>query len=129
MLKTEAQMGPTYVIRYRNFPVGMIFVDAPLYNKNAIGVPIWTVDFFIAESFEHKHIMYNSLARVLSQMKTAMRADYVYALVDEANTDCLNIIDNGLFSRVDNTGFATHGSEKKPLVFMIDLTKMRFEKR
>ena len=39
MLKVEAQMGVTYVIRNKNIPMSMIFVNSPLYVDNNIDFP------------------------------------------------------------------------------------------
>lgn len=129
MLKVEAQMGVTYVIRNQNIPMGMIFVNSPLYNKQTINLSVWTVDFFISEMVEHKGVMFQSLIRVLNAMKVSMEAKNVYALVDENNADCIKLLGNGLFTKVDNTGFADNATgSKKPLVYMIDLTKIRFAK-
>lgn len=129
MLKVEAQMGVTYVIRNQNIPMGMIFVNSPLYNRQTINLSIWTVDFFISEMAEHKGVMFQSLIRVLNVMKVSMGAKNVYALVDENNIDCIKLIGNGLFAKVDNAGFANNTmGGKKPLVYMIDLTKTKFGK-
>lgn len=129
MLKVEAQMGVTYVIRNKNIPMGMIFVNSPLYNKRTINLSIWTVDFFINEMAEHKGVMFQSLIRVLNEMKMSMGAQNVYAMVDENNIDCIKLIGNGLFAKVDNAGFANNAmGGKKPLVYMIDLTRTKFEK-
>lgn len=128
--KTELQLGVTYVIRCSNFPVGMIIVNTPLYNKTAINLAIWTLDFFICEALEHKGIMYNSILRVLNDMKLIMGVRNVYALVDRDNEDCIRLLGRGLFRLIDSTGFTNKDkSEESPLVYMIDLSTIRFEKR
>ena len=130
LYKTEQQLGVTYVIRYNNNPAGMIFVNSPLYNKQTINLSIWTIDFFIWEKMEHNGIMYNSILRVLNEMKTAMGAKYVYAMVDQDNTDCINLLGNGLFKKIDNTGFrSSNSNDAAPLVYMINLETIRFERR
>ncbi len=127
MYKAEKQLGVTYVIRGSNVPIGMVIVNSPLYNSHAINLSIWTIDFYIAEAFEHKGIMYQSIIRVLNEMKTAMDASVVYALVDRDNIDCRKLLGNGLFEQVDNTGFNNSDTSKEPpLVFMIDLSKINF---
>ena len=128
LLKAESQMGITYVIRNQNLPMGMIFVNSPLYNKTTINTAIWTVDFYISEIAEHQGIMFNSLARVLNVMKTVMGVKAVYALVDENNAECIHLLENW-FTNVDNSGFAkTAEGGKKPLAYMLNLSEMRFEK-
>ena len=129
LLKTENQLGVTYVIRLKNFPIGMIFVNTPLYNKKSIGKAIWTIDFFISEQFEHKGIVYNAVLRVLDEMKNAMGAKIVYALVDQANSDCINLIGKGLFERIDVEGFKNVNNGIPPLVYMIDIEHTNFAKR
>lgn len=130
MLKAESQLGVTYVIRSSNIPVGMIMVNSPLYNKNTMGLAIWTVDFYISEILEHKGVMFAALLRVLNEMKTAMGAKEVYATVDKDNEDCKRLLGKGLFTLIDNTGFKNRDkSSEPPLVYMIDLSTIRFERR
>ena len=129
LYKTEHQLGVTYVIRMNNFPIGMVFVNTPLYNKKTINKAIWTIDFFIAEHFEHKGIVYNAVLRVLNEMKNAMGAKVVYALVDQDNYDCIKLLGNGLFTKVDVEGFSNRDGGKPPFVYMIDIEHMNFIKR
>ncbi len=127
--KAEKQLGITYVIRGSNVPIGMVIVNSPLYNSKTINLSIWTIDFYIAEPFEHKGIMYQSIVRVLNEMKTAMGSTVVYALVDRDNIDCRKLLGNGLFEQVDNAGFNNSDTSKEPpLVFMIDLSKINFRR-
>lgn len=106
----------------------MVFVNSPLYNSQTINLSIWTIDFYIAEPFEHKGIMYQSIIRVLKEMNTAMDATVVYALVDRDNMDCRKLLGNALFEQVDNAGFNNADKSKEPpLVFMIDLSKINFK--
>ncbi|MBR4560325.1 MAG: GNAT family N-acetyltransferase [Bacteroidales bacterium] len=127
--KTEKQLGVTYVIRGSNVPIGMIFINSPLYNSKTINLAIWTIDFYITEAFEHRGIMYNSIIRVLNEMKTIMGVTEVYALVDRDNIDCRKLLGNGLFEQVDNKGFSNSDRSKPaPLVYMIDLSKIKFER-
>ena len=130
MYKVEKQLGVTYVIRGSNVPIGMVIVNSPLYNSKAINLAIWTIDFYISEAFEHKGIMYQSILRVLNEMKTVMGAKVVYALVDRENTDCKKLLGNGLFEQIDNAGFKNADASKvAPLVYMIDLSKINFQRR
>ena len=130
MYKVEKQLGVTYVIRGSNVPIGMVIVNSPLYNSKAINLAIWTIDFYISEAFEHKGIMYQSILRVLNEMKTVMGATVVYALVDRENTDCKKLLGNGLFEQIDNAGFKNADLSKvDPLVYMIDLSKINFQRR
>lgn len=127
ILKTESQLGVTYIIRGSNFPIGMIFVNSPMYNKKTMNLAVWTIDFFIADFFEHKGIMYRSIIRVLNEMKNAMGAKEVYAIVDRNNADCINVIGNGLFHQEDNNGFHDGRGGEDPLVYMIDLSHINFK--
>jgi hypothetical protein len=73
--------------------------------------------------------MYNSIIRVLNEMKTIMGVTEVYALVDRDNIDCRKLLGNGLFDQVDNKGFSNSDRSKPaPLVYMIDLSKIKFER-
>lgn len=129
LYKTEHQLGVTYVIRIKNIPIGMVFVNTPLYNKKTINKAIWTIDFFISEHFEHKGIVYNAVLRVLNEMKNAMGAKVVYALVDQDNYDCIRLIGKGLFSKIDVEGFNNKDGGQPPFVYMIDIAHMNFIKR
>lgn len=128
MLKTENQLGVTYVIRVSNMPVGMVLVNTPLYNKKTINLAIWTIDFYISEAYEHTGLMYHSILRVLNEMKNFMGAKAVYAMVDKKNYDCINVIGKGLFNQIDNTGFHDGRGGDAPLVYMIDLSLINFKR-
>ena len=130
MLRTEQGLGITYVIRNQNIPVGMIFVNTPKYNKIALNLNIWTVDFFAMKSIEHKKIMFNCLCQILSVMKSDFNVPKVYALVNKANIDCLKLIHHPqypLFEEIDNTSFKDkdHPGES-PRVFVLNLATMNF---
>lgn len=131
LLRTEKGLGFTYFIRMNNVPIGMITVDSPLYNNNpnVLNLNIWTLDFFIAEPFEHKGIMHGALLRVLNQLK-GMGIHNVYCVIDASNTSCLNfLISNGLFEEADNFAFKDRNdSQNKPRVFVVDLLTIRFVK-
>lgn len=129
VFKTENQLGITYVIRGQGIPIGMIFVHSPLYNKTVTNLAIWTIDFFITEAFEHKGIMRTSLIRALSELKSIIGGQTIYALVDRNNTDCINLIGKGIFQQTDNFGFRSSINGEPPLVYMFDLAKTRFERR
>lgn len=127
--KVENQLGVTYVIRFSNIPFGMIFVNTPLYNQKTMNLAIWTIDFYISDIYEHKGLMYHSIVRTLNEMKEAMGAKEVYAIVDKNNHDCINVIGKGLFQSVDNTGFHDGRGGEAPLVYMIDLSRTNFQRQ
>ena len=129
LYKTENQLGVTYVIRLKNMPIGMVFVNTPLYNAKSIGKAIWSIDFFIGEPFEHKGIVYTSLVRVLNEMKKNMGAKVVYALVDQDNHDCINLIGKGLFKKVDIEGLVNSQGGQPPFVYFIDIEHTDFISR
>ena len=129
ILQTENQLGVAYFIRLKNIPIGLVHVDTPLYNKKVIGKAIWTIDFFIAEQFENQGIMYNAVVRVLNEMKNAMNAKVVYALVDQDNNDCISFLGKGLFKRVSSDGFKNNNGGLPPFVYMIDIEHMQFLKQ
>ena len=62
-------------------------------------------------------------------MKIVMSAKIVYALVDQANTDCIKLIGNGMFKRVNIEGFKNTDGGLPPLVYMIDIEHTNFIKR
>jgi len=130
MLRTEMGLGVTYVIRSQNIPMGMIFVNTPNYNQKAMNLYIWTVDFFMFEANEHQGIMFNCLAQVLAIMQQNFRVPKVYAIVNAANSDCINLLynpRNPLFTEEDNFGFKDKDHPgSAPRVFSIDLRKINF---
>ncbi len=126
--KTEAGISISYVLRVKNIPIGMIVAESPLYNQRALNLRIWTVDFFIAEAFEHKKIMYTCLLRVLNQLKE-MGVSQVYCLIAQSNQSCLHLI-QGFFTEVDNKGFGNSQTEADPpRVFVLNLTTTAFKTR
>lgn len=130
ILRTEKGFGFSYFIRINNAPIGMILVNSPLYNghSNVLNLNIWTIDFFIAEAFEHKGIMYAALLRVLNQLKN-MKVTKIYCMVDSANISCINLINQGLFEEVDNGGFHDRNNPMNiPMLFGIDLSTIKFVK-
>ena len=129
LFQTENQLGVAYFIRLKNIPIGLVHVDTPLYNKKVIGKAIWTISFFIAEPFENQGIMYNAVLRVLNEMKNAMNAKVVYALVDQDNKDCISFLGKGLFKRVSSDGFLNNSGVLPPFVYMIDIEHMQFLKK
>ena len=127
MLKSEIGDGFAYVIRLQNLPIGMLWLDSPKYNEWAYNLRIWTINFFIFQEYEHKGIMYNALIRVLRQLKN-MGVPRIYALVEPENSSCINLLNKGLFYEVENLYFSNKNpNEAKPIVFMIDLTRLTFK--
>lgn len=126
MLKVESQLGVTYVIRGASVsvPIGMIFVNTPLYNRSAINLAIWTIDFYMSDQFQHKGYMYKALVRVLPEIRIAMGAKKIYALVDTDNYECQKLIGNGLFKRINVSGFENRNNGQPPLVYMADLLSL-----
>lgn len=121
LVKTEAGLGLTYIIRQQNIPIGMIILSSPKYNEKVINLRVWTIDFFISKKFEHRGIMYNSLQKVLNQLK-GMDVNYVYATIDQSNSSCINLLGNGFFTEIDNRYFCNRESSgEKPLVYRINL--------
>lgn len=128
VMRPELQLGFTYMIRQENIPIGMINIDTPLYNSKATGIAIWTIDFFLLPQFEHQHIMYASMLRILDLLKTKIGVNKIYALVDTSNAECLNLVGKGLFMEVDNTHFKNKEvGGYKPKVFELELIKIKFE--
>jgi thiol-disulfide isomerase/thioredoxin len=129
LLQTENQLGVAYFVRLKNIPIGLVHVETPLYNKKVIGKAIWTIDFYIAEQFENHGIMYNAVVRVLNEMKNAMGAKVVYALVDQDNIECVKFLEKGLFKRVSSDGFINSNGGLPPFVYMTDIEHMQFLKK
>lgn len=127
---TELGLGITYFIRSQNIPIGMIFVNTPNLNHKVMNLHIWTVDFCIFESNEHKGIMFNCLMQVLAIMQQNFKVPKVYAVVDAANKECINLLyksGNTLFEEEDNYGFKDKDhQDTAPRVFSLDLRTIRF---
>lgn len=128
MLRAESQLGVVYFIRYQKFPVGMIAVNSPRFNKETLGLSIWTIDFFMIERCEGRGMMSVALARAMREMKEAMGAEDVYALVYEGNSCSRHILEKFYFEEVDNTGFYDpRDAQETWLVYRADLAHIRFE--
>lgn len=131
MLSTEVGLGFTYILRSHNFPIGAIFVHSPIYNNNDLGHNIkhnvWTIDFFISEMFEGKGIMFQSLCRVLNQLK-GMGIQRVYALVDDTNERCLRFVKN-IFDEVETSNISNMNNKQKPRVFVAEISRINFVKQ
>ncbi|MGN0028519.1 MAG: GNAT family N-acetyltransferase [Marinilabiliaceae bacterium] len=127
MLRAEAQMGVVYFIRYQNYPVGMIAVNSPRFNKETLGLSIWTIDFFMIEQCERQGMMSVAMARAMREMKEAMGAEDVYAMVCEDNACSRHLLEKFYFEEIDNTGFHdTQDPRKTWLVYRADLATIRF---
>ena len=128
ILSTEAGWGFSYILRFQNLPIGAIIVHSPLYNNNDLGQNIrhniWTIDFFISEIYEGKGIMFQSLCRVLNQLK-GMGIPRVYALVDDSNERCLRFVKN-IFDEVETINITNKNTNQKPRVFVAEISRINF---
>lgn len=128
MNRAEAQLGVVYFIRYQKFPVGMIAVNSPRFNRETLGLCIWTIDFFMIEQCEGQGAMSVALARTMREMKEAMGVEDVYAMVSEDNPRSRHILEKLYFEEVDNTGFYdTRDPGRRCLLYRADLASIRFE--
>lgn len=127
MLRAEAQMGVVYFIRHQNYPAGMIAVNSPRFNKETLGLSIWTIDFFMIEQCEGQGMMSAALTRAMREMKEAMGVEDVYAMVCEDNTRSRHLLEKLYFEEIDNTGFHdTRDPRETWLVYRADLATIRF---
>ena len=127
-IKTESFLGFGYAIRYNNFIIGMIFVNTPLFNKNAIRLDKWTLDFFFFQPFEGNGLMHQFLLRFLHFLQQFFNLDEILCIVDQNNSRCLSLMNKLPFDEIDNSLFCTIGSSKKPRVFSVDLSTITFRK-
>lgn len=131
VLSPELGMGFTYILRLENIPIGLICVHSPIYNNNDFGTNIhkniWTVDFFISEMYEGNGIMFQSLCRVLNQLK-GMGVPRIYALVDDTNTRCLQFIQN-LFDEIEDCNIKNQYTNQAAHIFVAELSLISFQRR
>ena len=125
--KTEMGLEFAYGIYVNNAVVGMFFVNTPDYNKAIIGLPEWTMDFFIVEPLEGKGIMLTALQRMLYFLQSSIGVKSLYVLIDQDNTRCLNLIRGLPFDPKDNSGFKIPmNNYVAPLVFECPLSLIQF---
>lgn len=127
--KTEWGLEFAYTIRANNMILGMVFVNTPFFNKKAIGLEKWTLDFMLFEPFEGKGIMYQAIARMIFFMKNTLNAKEVLCIVDADNTRCLNLMRKLPFDEIDNSKFNDPNSIKKPRVFSCPISEINFQRR
>lgn len=121
MMAPEQGIGFTHVIRYQNFPIGMIIVNSPKYNEKVLNLRIWTCDFFITSMFARQGIMTMCLNKVMRQLM-GMQVNFLYAVVEPSNRPCIGLLHKCAFTEIDNSHFhnKNHG-EADPLVYRINL--------
>lgn len=90
-----------YTIRIGSIVVGLVFINTPDYNKNSIGFDGWTIDFATFPKFQRKHIMSGVLPHILAFLKNTLNVDTLYAVVNQENYKCINLLTKACF---DDTG-------------------------
>lgn len=125
--KTENGLEFAYSIKANNLILGMIFVNSPTLNKQMIGLEKWTMDFFMLEPFEGQHLMKAALIRMMHFLKTTINVNDFLMLVDQDNSQCLNLIKALPMDEMDNSGFHNpQGNQLPPRVFQCSLSMIRF---
>lgn len=130
--KTEMGLEFGYAIKLNKYgdvgTIGFIFVHTPSLNEVAINFPQWTIDFCLFEPLEGKAIMRTSILRVLEMLKNTLNVKAVFAIVDEDNAKCLNLIKNLPFDLTSDTlTDPTSGNRAK--LFCCPLHSINFQHR
>ncbi len=126
-LRTMSGLQFTYGIFFNNILAGMIFVDSPAFNKPAIGLNEWTLDFFVFGAFEGQGFMGTALPRMMMFLQGTIGVENFYLLVDQDNVRCIKLIQGFPIDNVDNSGFKNIESQSRPpLVFECPLSTIRF---
>ena len=129
IVKTEAGYQFSYCIQQGDGLLGMINIYTPDASQRYMGFPQWTTDFFIFEVVEGKGLMKAAMLRVLYQLQKAIGVPKLYALVDPANTRCINLMSSLPFDLEDNSGFSSStAGGPVPKVYSCDLKTIRFER-
>lgn len=127
MFRTMAGLQFTYGIYLNRAITGMIFVNTPAFNKTAMGLNEWTLDFFVFAPFEGQGIMRTALPRMMMFLQKEIGVRTFYLLVDEDNERCINLIQKFPIDDIDNSGFKNlDGQSNPPLVFECLLSTIRF---
>lgn len=126
--KTEMGMEFGYSIKINKYGdvgvIGMIFVHTPGYNQIAINLLQWTIDFCLFEPFEGKAIMQTSLKNVLVTLRDSMNVKHVFAIVDEGNSKCHNLLAKLNFELLDDT-LSDPNSNKKANLYCCSLDEVK----
>ena len=122
MFRTMAGLQFTYGIYLNRAITGMIFVNTPAFNKTAMGLNEWTLDFFVFAPFEGQGIMCTALPRMMMFLQKEIGVRTFYLLVDEDNERCINLIQKFPIDDIDNSGFKNlDGQSNPPLVFELNM--------
>lgn len=127
MFRTETGLQFTYGIYLKGILVGMFFVNTPAFNKPAMGLNEWTLDFFVFAPFEGQGLMGIALPRMMLFLQKNIGVKTFYLLVDQDNERCINLIQQFPIDNIDNSGFRNLESQSEPpLVFECPLSTIRF---
>lgn len=120
-LKMQLGAGLAFAIRYREGLVGMIILDSPLFNSRALGLEVWSIDFFILKPFRGKKVIRAALYRTLELCKLQLTIDKIYASVDKRNVKCIHLLDRFYFQPIqdDQTGMG--------VLYELDLKTLNFK--
>jgi RimJ/RimL family protein N-acetyltransferase len=120
-LKMAYGAGVVLAIRYVAGLAGLIILDTPLYNRGALGLEVWSIDFFILQPFRGHKLIMKALYHTLKMCKYQMGIDKIYASVDKRNTKCMHIIEKFYFQHIqdDPTG--------KGALYELNLETLNFE--
>ena len=125
-MKTELGFQFGYTIKMKNAYLGLILINTPYYNKNAIKFPHWTIDFCLFSCCEKRGIMRASIIRILQFLKCELNVKHLYAYVDEHNFDCLKFMSNICFYKQERI-LIDPSTGSRAFVYLCDLTNIKFE--
>lgn len=120
-IRMEMGAGITFAIRSGEGLVGLMILDSPLYNSRALGLEVWSLDFFILEPFRGRKIIMESLYRTLELCKNKLNIDKIYASVDKRNKKCIHVLEKFYFDHIqdDQTGMGA--------LYELDLSTLNFK--
>ncbi len=129
MIRTMSGLAFSYGIYTKGIPVGMIFVNTPAFNKTAMGLNEWTLDFFIFDAFQGQGLMRTALPRMMMFLQKTIGVESFYLLIDEDNERCINLISHFPIDEIDNNNFNNLENQScPPRVFECPLSTIRFYK-
>lgn len=127
MFRTMSGLAFSYGIYTKGIPVGMIFVNTPAFNKTAMGLNEWTLDFFVFDAFQGQGFMRTAFPRMMMFLQKNIGVESFYLLIDEDNERCINFISLFPIDEIDNSGFNNLENQLcPPRVFECPLSRIRF---
>lgn len=102
VLSVELGLEITYLITLHKYPVGMIILNPPKYNKVQYNLPIWTIDYFVVNNMRNKGIMSACFPPLLKLLAENIGIKDVYAWVHDDNEQSIRLLEKFFFRLVDS---------------------------